>query len=380
MKKKENNSFFSLLKNDEGSYARLGQIQTNHGLIETPIFMPVGTLGNIKAILFQNLLKMPCQVILGNTYHLYLRPGIDIIEEAKGLHSFISWNKPILTDSGGYQVFSLGKLRKITSQGVEFQSHLDGSKHFIGPKKSMEIQKILNSNIVMCFDDCTHYPATFAEAEKSIHLTYEWAKKCRDFHLNPHQALFGIIQGSIYKELREESAKQLTSLEFDGFAIGGLSVGEPEEEMLKTLDFTLPFLPKQKPRYLMGVGTPSQLIKAILKGVDLFDCVLPTRSARHGMAYTSQGNVQIKSAYHKKDFSPLDSNCSCYTCKNFSKAYLRHLIKSNEITGIMLLTLHNLHFYLYLMEEVRKHIKNNSFLEFSTSFINSQKPLKNEQL
>ena len=360
--------FFNLKKSSPNTKARLGELHTEHGVIRTPIFMPVGTLGNVKAILAKDLLEMPCDIILGNTYHLYLRPGMDIIQQTKGLHKFMSWDKPILTDSGGYQVFSLGNLRKIQVDGVEFRSHLDGKKLFIGPNESMQIQKTLGADIVMNFDDCTPYPATFSQAEKSIKLTYNWAKKCRNFKLQHYQKLFGIIQGSTYKELREKSAEQLIELDFDGYSIGGLSVGEPEKEMIKVLDYTVDLIPINKPRYLMGVGTPKQIVEAVARGVDMFDCVLPTRVARHGMAYTSQGNLQVKAARYKDDFTEIDKNCHCYTCQNYTRAYLRHLIKCNEITGMMLLSLHNIHYYLELMHTIRKHIKNDSFEQFRKIF------------
>ena len=349
--------------------ARAGVLETSNGVIKTPVFMPVGTSATVKGMTNEELINLGSQIILGNTYHLNLRPGLEIIEKAGGLHKFMNWDKPLLTDSGGYQVFSLARLRKITDDGVVFHSHIDGKKLFIGPKESMHIQKVLGADIVMIFDECTPYPATRDEAKKSLYLTQKWGEECIKIPLHKHQALFGIVQGSMFEDLRKESAKFLADMNLPGYAIGGLSVGEPEEEMIKVLEYTTPYLPEDKPRYLMGVGTPLQLFEAIERGVDMFDCVLPTRVARHGMAYTSQGKVQVKAAKWKSTFEPVDSNCSCYTCKHYTRAYIRHLIQNNEILGMRLLTIHNLHFYLNLMSDIRESIISNTFEQFKNKFL-----------
>lgn len=346
---------FQLLKKDTNTKARLGIIETAHGRIETPVFMPVGTRGAVKTLTHQQLLDIDAQIILGNTYHLMLRPGTAIIEQAGGLHKFINWNRPILTDSGGYQVFSLSDLNKVTEEGVYFQSHLDGSKHFLGPRESMQVQKILGSDIVMAFDECSPYPCEYEEAKKAMHRTHRWAKECRDFELQPHQNLFGIVQGSTYPDLRRESAEYLTKIDFEGFAIGGLSVGEPAQEMNAMIDVVEPLLPEGKPRYLMGVGTPRNMIEAVMRGVDMFDCVMPTRNARNGTAFTWGGKVQIKAGRYANDFTPLDPELDCYTSQ-FSKAYLRHLLNVDEITGLTLISLHNLAFYLDFMRRLRQAI------------------------
>ncbi|MCM8536163.1 MAG: tRNA guanosine(34) transglycosylase Tgt [Lentisphaeraceae bacterium] len=359
---------FNLEKTDTKSKARAATLTTAHGDIKTPTFMPVGTCGSVKTMTSEEVADLGAQVILGNTYHLNLRPGMDIIEKAGGLHKFINWDKPILTDSGGYQVFSLAKLRKMSEKGVEFRSHIDGSKHFIGPNESMEIQKTLGSDIVMIFDECTPYPATYEQAKESLRITQMWGDKCAEYKLQDYQMLFGIVQGSTFEDLRVQSAKYLVDMDLPGYAIGGLSVGEPEEEVMKTLDWVCPVLPEEKPRYLMGVGTPPQLVDAVAKGIDMFDCVLPTRVARHGTAYTSTGQVAIKAAKFKESFEPVDKNCSCYTCKNYTRAYIRHLLKVNEITGMRLMTIHNIHFYLNLMENMREAILEGTFDEFRTSF------------
>ena len=357
---------FTLL-NEDGK-ARAGILKTEHGDIPTPIFMPVGTIASVKTLSQEELEEMDAKIILGNTYHLYLRPGLDIIEEAGGLHKFMNWDRPILTDSGGYQVFSLAKLRKMQYDGVEFRSHIDGEKIFIGPKESMHIQKIIGSDIVMIFDECTPYPATYEEARTSLDITKRWGDECAKFELQSHQMLFGIVQGSTYEDLRVESARYLAAMDLPGYAIGGLSVGEPEEEMMKTLDWVLPELPKEKPRYLMGVGTPPQLVDAVAKGVDMFDCVLPTRVARHGTAYTSRGQVQIKAAKWRNDFGPIDDECDCQACTGYTRAYIRHLLHVREILGMRLMSIHNIHFYLKMMERMREAIKENRFEEFRADF------------
>jgi len=360
---------FELIKESSECKARLGKIHTNHGDIETPIFMPVGTKATVKAMTPEELKDIEAQIILSNTYHLYLRPGHDLIEEAGGLHKFMNWDRPILTDSGGFQVFSLGNLRKITEEGVEFRSHVDGSKHFISPEKSMEIQNSLGSDIMMAFDECVPYPATYEYAKNSMERTTRWAKRCKDYHKNTeNQALFGIVQGGMFEDLRKESVKQLTDLDFPGYGIGGLSVGEPRDLMCEVMDYTVELLPKDKPRYLMGVGSPDYLFEAVERGIDMADCVLPTRMARNGAFITSKGQVTIKNAKYKRDFSPIDSNCDCYTCRNYSKAYLRHLFNENEILGARLASIHNLFFLINLMKSIRMSIKENNFIDFKKEF------------
>lgn len=354
---------FNLIKKDSTSKARLGLIETAHSQIETPVFMPVGTRGAVKTLTQQQLLDIDARIILGNTYHLMLRPGMDIIQKAGGLHSFIKWPRSLLTDSGGFQVFSLSELNKITDDGVLFQSHIDGSKHFLGPRESMQIQKTLGSDIVMAFDECSPYPATRQQVESALIRTHKWAKQCRDYELQSHQNLFGIVQGGVYDDLRQESAKALTSFNFEGYAIGGLSVGEPADMMYKTIEVTEPFLPQEKPRYLMGVGTPRNLIEAVMRGVDMFDCVMPTRNARNGTAFTWSGKISIKAGRYADDFSPLDPELDCYTSQ-FSKAYIRHLLNVNEITGLTLVTLQNLAFYLDFMKKLRQAIQQDALQPF----------------
>lgn len=360
---------FELIKESSECKARLGKIHTNHGDIETPIFMPVGTKATVKTMTPEELKDMEAQIILGNTYHLYLRPGHDLISEAGGLHKFMNWDRPILTDSGGFQVFSLGDLRKITEQGVEFRSHIDGSKHFISPEKAMEIQNSLGSDIMMAFDECVPYPTTYEYAKNSMERTTRWAKRCKEYHKNTeNQALFGIVQGSMFEDLRKESVKQITELDFPGYAIGGLSVGEPRDMMCEVMDYTVEMLPKDKPRYLMGVGSPDYLFEAVERGVDMADCVLPTRMARHGAFLTSRGQITIKNAKYKHDFSSIDPNCNCYTCRNYSKAYIRHLFNENEILGARLASIHNLFFLINLMKSIRISIVENNFLNFKKEF------------
>lgn len=350
---------FTIDKVDSQSKARLGRMETAHGIIETPIFMPVGTRGAVKTLTHQQLIDIHAQIILGNTYHLMLRPGMDVIEAAGGLHQFINWHRPILTDSGGFQVFSLASLNKVTDEGVFFQSHIDGSKHFLGPEESMQIQKTLGSDIVMAFDECSPYPCERGQVEKALERTHRWAKRCRDFDLKPHQNLFGIVQGGTYEDLRAASAQGLSEIDFEGIAIGGLSVGEPAEMMNAMIDVVEPYLPKSKPRYLMGVGTPRNLIEAVMRGIDMFDCVMPTRNARNGTAFTWAGKVNIKAARYANDFTPLDPELNCYTSQ-FSKAYIRHLINVDEITGLTLVSLNNLAFYLDFMHHIRQAILNGS--------------------
>ena len=369
---------YELIKTCKQSGARLGILHTPHGSIETPIFMPVGTQATVKAMTPEELKEIGSQIILSNTYHLYMRPGHELVKEAGGLHKFMNWDKPILTDSGGFQVFSLGPLRKITEEGVTFKSHLDGSKHFISPEKAMEIQNALGSDIMMAFDECAPYPADREYVKKSLERTTRWLQRCKDAHKNTeNQALFGIIQGGMYKDLREQSAKEITAIDLPGYAIGGLSVGEPKPLMYEVLEYTTPLMPVDKPRYLMGVGSPDDLIEGVIRGVDMFDCVLPTRIARNGTAMTSQGKVVVRNAAYAKDFTPLDPErdftpldhkCDCYCCKNYTKAYIRHLVKANEILAARLITTHNLRFLLKLMEQVRQAIREDRLLDFREEF------------
>lgn len=361
---------FELLKVDKKTGARLGVMHLPHGDVETPVFMPVGTLATVKTLTPEELKEeVKANIILSNTYHLYLRPGHELIREAGGLHKFMNWDRNILTDSGGFQVFSLNSLRKITEEGVEFRSHLNGAKEFISPEKAMEIQNCLGSDIMMCFDECAPYPSTYDYVKKSMERTTRWAKRCKDYHKNiENQALFGIVQGGMFKDLREQSVKELVELDFPGYAVGGLSVGEPKEIMVDVLNHTVPLLPKDKPRYLMGVGTPDYLIEAVLSGIDMCDCVLPTRIARNGTALTSRGKLVIRNAEYARDFTTLDPECNCYTCKNYTRGYIRHLIKCNEVLGARLLSVHNLRFLVKLMENVREAIKEDRLLEFKDEF------------
>ena len=361
---------YELIKKDKKTGARRGRIHTPHGIIETPVFMPVGTQATVKTMTPDELKEMVgAQIILSNTYHLYLRPGDELVRDAGGLHKFMNWDRAILTDCGGFQVFSLSQLRDITEEGVMFKSHLDGSKHFLSPEKSISIQNNLGSDIMMAFDECCPYPSTYEYTKASMERTTRWAKRSKEAHKNPdRQGLFGIVQGGMYKDLREESAKQLVELNFPGYAVGGLSVGEPAELMYDILEYTTPFLPEDKPRYLMGVGTPDYLIEAVLRGIDMCDCVLPTRIARNGTALTSYGKVVVRNATYERDWTPLDNECDCYTCKNFTRAYIRHLIKCDEILGARLLSIHNLRFLVRLMENVRKAIEEDRLTEFRKEF------------
>ena len=362
--------FFELAHTDTQTKARAGWLHTDHGDIPTPIFMPVGTQGTVKTLAPRNLEEVNASIILGNTYHLYMRPGHSLIREMGGLHRFISWPKAILTDSGGFQVFSLKELRKIDEEGIVFQSHLDGSRHKFTPQLVLEIQQYLGSDIMMVLDECTPYPAERDYAIKSNELTLKWAAEAREIYANlqplygHRQFLFGIVQGSIYKEIREASAKALVDLDFPGYAIGGLAVGEPKQVMFEMTDFCTDILPEQKPRYLMGVGMPDDILNAIERGVDMFDCVIPTRNARNGTVFTSQGKMVLKAARFKKDAQPIDPDCTCYTCQNFSRAYLRHLYNANEILGLHLATLHNVHFYLNLVSQARQAILQDRFKEW----------------
>ncbi len=360
---------YELIKKDARTGARRGRVHTPHGTIETPVFMPVGTQGTVKAMKPEDISEMGAGIILANTYHLYLRPGHELVREAGGLHKFMNWNGAILTDSGGFQVFSLGKLRKITEEGVKFQSHIDGSPHMITPEKSIEIQNALGSDIIMAFDECTPYPADREYAKKSLERTTRWLKRCKEYHKNiENQSLFGIMQGGMYKDLRKLSAEQIVELDLPGYAIGGLSVGEPKEIMIDVLSDCVDYLPADKARYLMGVGSPDYIFEGVERGVDMFDCVLPTRIGRHGLAMTSQGRVNIKNQQYEKDWSPLDPECDCYTCRNYSKAYLRHLFKAGEMLSSTLMSTHNLHFLIKMMEQIRTSIEEDRFLEYKKEF------------
>ncbi len=367
---------FSVISKDNNSKARAGYFQTDHGIVETPAFMPVGTQGTVKAV-NQNFLEhdIKAQIVLSNTYHLYLRPGTEILEKAGGLHKFMNWQKPILTDSGGYQVYSLSSLRKLKDDGVEFRSHLDGSSHFFSPEKVIHIQRSIGSDIMMVLDECTPYPCDYEYAEKSTGLTSNWAVLNKEAFekskpLYDHtQFLFGIVQGSTYKELRERSVTELKKLECDGYAIGGLAVGEPSEVMYDITDFTTDMMPEDKPRYLMGVGRPENILESIERGIDMFDCVMPTRNARHSVLFTSEGVLTLTNAKFKEDFEKVDQNCDCYTCKNYSRAYLRHLFNAGELLALELASIHNLHFYISLVGEARKRIIDGSFKDWKNKTI-----------
>ena len=348
--------------------ARRGTLQLAHGSVETPAFMPVGTYGTVKAMSPLELREVGAQIVLGNTFHLWLRPGLEVIEAHGGLHRFMGWDGPILTDSGGFQVFSLGALRKISEEGVKFQSPVNGDKCFLSPEESMRIQRVLNSDIVMIFDECTPYPADEKTAGESMRLSLRWAERSKGAHEGNANALFGIVQGGMHEHLRDESLRELERIDFDGYAIGGLSVGEPKEDMLRILRHTAPQLPQDKPRYLMGVGTPEDIVDAVLQGIDMFDCVMPTRNARNGMMFTRHGDIKIKNAQYRMDMRPLDGQCACYTCRNFTRAYLHHLNKLNEILGARLNTIHNLHYYQELMGETRTAIAAGRFGAFVASF------------
>ncbi|MGA2870385.1 MAG: tRNA guanosine(34) transglycosylase Tgt [Verrucomicrobiota bacterium] len=360
---------FELLKTDATTKARLGKLTTTHGVVDTPVFMSVGTQASVKALDPRELHEMGTQIILGNTYHLNIRPGLEIISAAGGLHKFMNWEKPILTDSGGFQVFSLAKIRKVKAHGVEFRSHLDGSLLFIGPKESMEIQRVLGSDIAMAFDECPPHDAPAKEQRHAVERTIRWARECREQPRAPGQKVFGIVQGGSDPVLREECAKALVAMEFDGYAIGGVSVGEPEPEMMRAIELAEPHLPAHKARYAMGLGTPAQMVELIARGVDMFDCVLPTRVARNGTAYTRRGAMGLKGSIYKTDFRPIEEDCDCYACKNFTRAYLRHLLRANEILGLRMLSVHNSHMYLKVMTDVRAAIAAGTFAEFYRDFI-----------
>ncbi len=358
---------FTLHKQD--GLARRGTVALAHGKVETPAFMPVGTYGTVKAMSPLELKEINAHIVLGNTFHLWLRPGLEVIAAHGGLHKFMGWDGPILTDSGGFQVFSLGAMRKISEEGVKFRSPINGDSCFLTPEESMRIQKVLNSDIVMIFDECTPFPATHQEASDSMQLSLRWAKRSKDAHAGNSNALFGIIQGGMFEDLRDISLAGLKEIDFDGFAIGGLSVGEPKEDMLRILAHTAPKMPHDKPRYLMGVGTPEDLIDAVSSGIDMFDCVMPTRNARNGWLFTQYGDVKIKNAGYKNDTTPLDADCTCYTCQHFTRAYLHHLHKVGEILGARLNTIHNLHYYQVLMQGMRDAIETGTFEAFKAEFV-----------
>jgi queuine tRNA-ribosyltransferase len=376
---------FELLAKDQNSKARRGRLKTAHGAIDTPAFMPVGTQGSVKGVSPRELRELNAQIILGNTYHLFVRPGLDVIKHFGGLHNFISWNEPILTDSGGYQIFSLAKLRKITEDGVEFQNHIDGARAFISPEIAMEIQAALGSDIAMVLDECVPYPCEYDYAAQSAELTTRWAKRCktvasadsadsganalRTEHTTRRQLVFSIVQGGTFENLRRASAQAIADLDFDGYAIGGVSVGEPEEEMMCAVESAEPFLPRDKPRYAMGLGTPPQMLEMVARGMDMFDCVLPTRLARNGTAFTAAGTLNLKNAEFALDKRPIEENCACPACREFTRGYIRHLIKAEEILGLRLITLHNLHFYLNLMSRARNEIEGGAFDHFRKAFV-----------
>ena len=359
---------YELIHTCAQSGARLGVLHTPHGDIQTPIYMPVGTAAVVKAMTSREMEEIGTQILLSNTYHLHLRPGEDLVAEAGGLHRFMDWHKPILTDSGGFQVFSLAGIRTIAEEGVTFQSHLDGSRQFIGPETSMDIQQKLGADIAMAFDVCSPYPCDYDTAKANMERTHRWAQRCKEHHTREDQALFGIVQGAFYKDLRIESAKTLSDMDFIGYGIGGLSVGEPKLIMYEMLEEMMPYMPAHKPRYLMGVGTPDCLIEGVLRGIDMFDCVLATRIARNGTALTSAGRLVVRNAQYARDFGPIDPECDCYACTHFSRAYVRHLIKAGEITGGRLLSIHNLRFLIRLMERVREAIAEDRFLDFRKEF------------
>jgi len=360
---------FKRIAKDPGCGARLGIIGTPHGEVLTPAFMPVGTQGAVKAVTPEQVRGLGADIILGNTYHLYLRPGHHLIAALGGLHRFMNWPGPILTDSGGFQIYSLGALRQMADEGATFQSHIDGSKHFLSPEASVEIQEALGSDIMMCLDECIAYPATREEVERALARTSRWAERSKKSRKNPEQSLFGIIQGGVYPDLRRRGTEEMTAIGFDGYAIGGLSVGEPKELMLENLAATAPLLPEDRPRYLMGVGTPDDLVEGVFHGIDMFDCVMPTRSARNGLLFTNGEKVVIKNARYREDGSPLDSECDCYTCQNYSRAYLRHLYVSGEILAMVLNTIHNLRHYLRLMDRIREAIREGRYPGFRDRYI-----------
>ncbi|MBF0483737.1 MAG: tRNA guanosine(34) transglycosylase Tgt [Candidatus Omnitrophica bacterium] len=365
---------YKLLKTDKNCKARRGVVSTAHGDIQSPFFMPVGTNSSVKSLTFEDVNEIGAQIVLCNAYHLFLRPGLEVFEAAKGLHNFMSWQKPTLTDSGGYQVFSLAKLRKLQDDGVEFQSHIDGAYHFFTPEKVIDIEQSIGADMIMPLDVCAPYPCSRHEAEESVRLTTSWAKRARKYFLENRrsdrsQNLFAIIQGATYKDLRERSAQELLDIGFDAYAIGGVSVGEPVKDMFEALDWTMPFLPKDKQRYFMGIGLPDQIVKAVGEGIDMFDTCLPTRFGRHGTAFTAYGRIIVRNEEFKFDFTPIDPECDCLVCRRYSKSYIRHLLKLKEITGLKLVTYHNLYFYVNLMRKIRKAIEDDQYVAFANDFL-----------
>ncbi|MEK6714755.1 MAG: tRNA guanosine(34) transglycosylase Tgt [Candidatus Omnitrophota bacterium] len=384
---RQSERYFNLVHQDKNTGARLGRLETSHGAIETPIFMPVGTQATVKALTSRDLEEAGAQIILGNAYHLYLRPGLEVIKNAGGLHKFMHWQKPILTDSGGYQVFSLARLRKLSDRGVEFQSHIDGSRHMLTPESVVDIQLILGSDILMPLDECVHYPCIKDEAEIAVKRTIAWARRSKLVHSQQsivnsknnknyglstigHGLLFGIVQGATYLDLRKYCAEELVKIGFDGYSIGGISVGEPQDLMYNLIQATCEYLPKDFPRYLMGVGTPEDIVSAVDYGVDMFDCVVPTRYGRNGTVFTSSGKIVVRNSPYISDLRPLDEECNCYVCKNHSRSYIRHLLNTDEILGAILVSYHNIYFYLRLMEKIREAIKEDRFMEFKREFLN----------
>ena len=369
---------YELIKNNkDNKNIRLGKLHTNHGTFDTPMFMPVGTLANVKTLMPEELKACGSAVVLSNTYHLWLRPGEDIVNKAGGLNKFMNYDGPTLTDSGGFQVFSLAKPKDITEEGVKFKSHIDGRSLFLTPEKSIGIQNKLDSDIAMSFDECAPYPATREYIENSMRRTLRWAKRGKDVFNNPNQSLFGIVQGGEFEDLRKESAIKTVEMDFDGYSVGGTSVGEPKDVMYNMVSYATKYLPEDKPRYLMGVGDPLDILEGVERGIDMFDCVLPTRIARHGNCFTRNGKMNIKNAKFKEDFTPIEEGCDCYACKNYTKAYIRHLITANETNGGRLLSIHNIRFLIKLTEEIREAIKNDNFEEYKKEFINKYKNDKN---
>lgn len=364
---------YNLIHKDLNCNARYGKIETNYGTYETPMFMPVGTQATVKTLSPEELKEINSGIILSNTYHLWLRPGEDIVDKAGGLHKFMNYDGPILTDCGGFQVFSLAKKKDITEEGVYFNSHIDGKRIFLTPEKSIEIQNKLDSDIAMSFDECPPYPVTYDYMKASVERTLRWAKRCQDAHKNERQSLFGIVQGGEFEDLRELSAKETVKMNFDGYSIGGTSVGEDKETMYKMIDYGIKYLPTDKPRYLMGVGEPTDIFEGVERGIDMFDCVLPTRLARHAHAFTLDGKINLKNAKYKEDFTPVDATCDCYCCKNYTKSYIRHLIVANETFGQRLLSIHNLRFLIKITENIRESIKKDQFLEYKQQFMSKYK-------
>jgi len=368
---------YELLKKENNSCARLGKLHTNYGIYDTPMFMPVGTLANVKTLTPEELYDVNSGIILSNTYHLWLRPGEDVIQKAGGLHKFMNYNGPILTDSGGFQVFSLAKPKDISEEGVKFKSHIDGSPLFLTPEKSIQIQNKLDSDIAMSFDECIGYPATYDYVKQSVERTLRWAKRGKVVHNNENQSLFGIVQGGEYEDLRRYSAEETVKIGFDGYSVGGTSVGEGKEVMYKMISYSTKYLPEDKVRYLMGVGEPEDIIEGVIRGIDIFDCVLPTRLARHGNAFTRNGKINIRNSKYKEDFTPIEESCDCYTCKNYTKSYIRHLITSNEMLGGRLLSIHNIRFLIRLTEELAEAIKNDNILEYKENFLKNYNKTNN---